>query len=248
MSDANQKLVDQYTEIARLAGALAHEIKNPLSTIRLNMELLAEDFGQEADNPLYRRALNKVKVVQQECQRLQNLLDDFLNFAKVRRLSLEPTHLNHQVRQVLNFFHPKAKESNIEVIDYLASDLPMVLIDRTAFDGALLNLLLNAQQAMPSGGQLVVRTSGARDGVALDLIDTGCGMDAQTQAHLFEAFFSTKRGGTGLGLATARKIIEAHGGQIRVQSEPGRGTQFTITLPVPAQIPAGTVTKQLPGP
>jgi signal transduction histidine kinase len=248
VSDVNQRLVDQYTEIARLAGALAHEIKNPLSTIRLNMELLAEDFSQDPENPLYRRALNKVKVVQQECQRLQDLLDDFLNFAKVRRLNLEPTNLNHQVRQVLGFFQPKAKESNIEIIDYLASDLPMVLLDRKAFDGALLNLLLNAQQAMPNGGQLVVRTSGARDGVALDLIDTGCGMDAHTLSHLFEAFFSTKRGGTGLGLATARKIVEAHGGQIRVQSELGRGTQFTITLPVPAQLTAGAVTGQLPGP
>lgn len=248
MNDDRQKLVDQYTEIARLAGGLAHEIKNPLSTIRLNMELLAEDFSQDPENPLFRRALNKVKVVQRECQRLQDLLDDFLNFAKVRKLNLEPTNLNQQVRQLLHFFLPKARESNIEVIDYLASDLPMVLLDRQAFDGAMLNLLLNAQQAMPNGGQLVVRTSGTRDGVELDLIDTGCGMDAETQARIFDAFFSTKRGGTGLGLPTARKIIEAHGGQIRVQSEPGRGTQFTITLPIPAQLPSGDKARQLPSP
>jgi len=248
VNDDRQKLVDQYTEIARLAGGLAHEIKNPLSTIRLNMELLAEDFSQDPDNPLFRRALNKVKIVQRECQRLQDLLDDFLNFAKVRKLNLEPTNLNQQVRQLLHFFQPKAKESNIEVIDYLASDLPMVLLDRQAFDGAMLNLLLNAQQAMPNGGQLVVRTSGTRDGVALDLIDTGCGMDAETQARIFDAFFSTKRGGTGLGLPTARKIIEAHGGQIRVQSEPGRGTQFTITLPIPAQLPSSDKARQLPSP
>ena len=249
MSDAHQKLVDQYTEIARLAGALAHEIKNPLSTIRLNMELLAEDFGQDPENPMHRRALNKLKTMQRECQRLQDLLDDFLNFAKVRRLKLEPANLNHAVRQALNFFQPKAKESGIEVIDYLASDLPMVLLDREAFHGVLLNLVLNAQQAMPKGGQLVVRTSVTRDGVALDLIDTGCGMDAETQSHLFEAFFSTKRGGTGLGLPTAQKIIESHGGQILVQSEKGKGTQFTIRLPVPARLPTdGVAVKQLPGP
>ena len=86
---------------------------------------------------------------------------------------------------------------------------------------------------MPDGGQLVVRTYNAAQGVALDLIDTGCGMDAETQAHAFDAFYSTKRGGSGLGLPTARKIIEAHGGHIAVQSEPGRGTRFTILLPVP---------------
>ncbi|MFH1266421.1 MAG: ATP-binding protein [Planctomycetota bacterium] len=238
-TDVNRKLVDQYTEIARLAGGLAHEIKNPLSTIRLNMELLAEDFGS-SENPRDRRALAKVKVVQQECRRLEELLDNFLDFAKVRRLKLEPTNLNQHVKEVLDFFQPKAREAGIELADYLASDLPTVLLDREVFRGALLNLVLNAQQAMPDGGQLVVRTSVIGEGVALDLIDTGCGIDEETLGHIFDAFYSTKRGGSGLGLPTTRKIIEAHGGRIQVQSEPGRGTQFTIRLPVPARLPAAT--------
>ncbi len=82
----------------------------------------------------------------------------------------------------------------------------------------------------------------------LDLIDTGCGMDEETRAHVFDAFFSTKRGGSGLGLPTARKIIEAHGGSIRVQSEPGRGTQFTIPLPVPARLPAAAAAAAIASP
>ena len=228
--EVHQKLVDQLAEMVRLVGGLAHEIKNPLSTIQLNMELLAEDLADE-ENPRNRRSLAKVRLVQRECQRLKALLEDFLNFAKVRRLKLEPTNLNHQVQQMLQFFAPKAKESGIEVIDYLSSDLPTVLLDREAFHGALLNLVLNAQQAMPQGGQLVVRTSVQGDGVALDLIDTGCGMDEKTREHIFDAFFSTKPGGSGLGLPTTRKIVEAHGGQISLQSELGRGTQFTIKLP-----------------
>ena len=241
-NDLNQKLVDQVTEIARLAGALAHEIKNPLSTIRLNMELLAEDF-RDSDSPRDRRALKRADLVQRECQRLQDLLDNFLSFAKIRRLKLEPSDLNAQITQVLDFFRPKARESQIEVVDYLSSDLPTVLLDRENFHGALLNLVLNAQQAMPKGGQLVVRTYVTADGVALDLIDTGCGMDEDTRAHVFEAFFSTKQSGSGLGLPTARKIIEAHGGRIRLQSEVGRGTQFTISLPVPARLPSGSNTQ-----
>jgi two-component system, NtrC family, sensor histidine kinase HydH len=243
---AHQKLVDQYTEIARLAGGLAHEIKNPLSTIRLNMELLAEDF-RDSDAPRERRAMRKIDLVQRECQRLQDLLDGFLDFAKVRRLKLEPSDLNVQVKQVLDFFRPKATEGRIEVIDYPSSDLATVLLDRESFHGALLNLVLNAQQAMPDGGQLVVRTYNTAHGVALDLIDSGCGMDAETQAHAFEAFYSTKRGGSGLGLPTARKIVEAHGGRIIVQSEVGRGTQFTIFLPVPPRLPGeGMKTVYLP--
>jgi two-component system, NtrC family, sensor histidine kinase HydH len=235
--EANQKLLDQYTEIARLAGGLAHEIKNPLSTIRLNMELLAEDLAA-SESPRDRRMLRKVQIVERECQRLQDLLDNFLNYTKLRRLKLEPSDLNEQVRQVLEFFRPKAVESKIELIDYLTSDLPTVLLDREAFHGALLNLVLNAQQAMPDGGQLVVRTHLTREGAALDLIDTGCGMDSETRARIFETFFSTKPGGSGLGLPTARKIIEAHGGRIDLQSEKGRGTQVTIALPVPARLPA----------
>ncbi len=233
----NQRLVDQYTEIARLAGALAHEIKNPLSTIRLNMDLMAEEFA-ESESPRERRVLAKVRVVQRECQRLQELLDNFLDFAKVRRYNFQPTDLNQGVRQVLELFKPKAQQAKIELVDYLASDLPTVLLDREAFHAALLNLMLNAEQAMPDGGQLVVRTYSTVQGVALELIDTGCGMDEETLEHIFEAFFSTKKGGSGLGLPTAKKIIEGHGGRITVRSELGRGTQFTIHLPIPRQLPA----------
>jgi signal transduction histidine kinase len=238
-SDADKRLVDQYQEIARLAGGLAHEIKNPLSTIRLNMELLAEDLA-ESDSARDQRALRKVQVVERECQRLQDLLDHFLDYTKIRALRLEPTALNDAVERVLEFFRPKAKEAGIGLTTYLSPDLPTVLLDREAFHGALLNLVLNAEQAVEAGGQIVVRTYATADGVALDLIDTGCGMDEDTRSRIFDAFFSTKSGGSGLGLPTTRKIVEAHGGQINVQSELGRGTQFTVKLPVPARISAGS--------
>jgi signal transduction histidine kinase len=204
------------------------------------MELLAEDFA-EGESQRERRALAKVQVVQRECRRLQDLLDNFLSFAKVRKLNQQPSNLNLQVKQVVDFFRPKAAETGIEIVDYLAADLPTVLLDREAFHGALLNLVLNAEQAMPDGGQLVVRTSAVGDGVALDLIDTGCGMSADTQAHIFDAFFSTKGSGSGLGLPTARKIIEAHGGTISLQSALGHGTQFTIKLPLPARLADQTI-------
>jgi signal transduction histidine kinase len=236
--EINQRLVDQYTEIATLAGTLAHEIKNPLSTIRLNMELLAEDLG-EGDTPRDKRALAKVAVVQRECQRLQDLLDGFLSFARVRPMQLEPADLNAEVEELLHFFRPKAEESGIEIRWYPDPDLPTVQIDREALRGALLNLIINAQQAMPGGGQLMLRTQPTRWGVRLDLVDNGCGMDDDTRSKIFQAFYSTKRGGSGLGLPITRKVIEGHGGIIWVQSEVGRGTQFTIELPVTARLPAG---------
>lgn len=221
---------DKYTEIARLAGGLAHEIKNPLSTIRLNVELLAEELG-EIDLPQGRRALRKVEIVQRECSRLEELLNDFLNFARAHSIELHPADINQDIREIIEFFRPQAEESGIEITEYLASDLPTVMLDKRSFHRALLNLVLNAQQAMPHGGQLVLRTRSNGNEAAIDLIDTGSGMDEKTLTHLFDVFYSTKRNGSGLGLATTKKIIEAHGGQIAVQSEVNCGTQFTITLP-----------------
>ena len=123
---AERRLADQYAQFVQLVGGLAHEIKNPLSTIRLNLELLAEDFD-EAETPTQRRAVQKIAVVQRECQRLQDLLDDFLHFARVGRLPLAPHDLNAQVTRALDFFQPSAEASGIEVSRYLDPDLPRVL-------------------------------------------------------------------------------------------------------------------------
>jgi signal transduction histidine kinase len=171
-----------------------------------------------------------------QCTRLENLLNDFLKFARVRQLDLSPGDLNEQVERVLDLYEPQARESHVEVVRYLDPELPTVLLDEQALQAALVNLVKNALEAMPSGGQLVARSRMTRSGVALDLIDTGCGMDDRTALQMFEAFYSTKPAGSGLGLPTARKIIEAHGGRIGVQSEFGRGTQFTLEFPTPARL------------
>ena len=226
---------DVYRSFSELVGALAHEIRNPLSTIRLNMELLAEDF-QEPENPRERRAIAKIELVRQECDRLQKLLGDFLDFARQESLDLEPGNLNTEMSDLLEFFSPEAKRSNVEIVRYLDPALPAVRLDHKTFRSAVLNLLLNAVQAMHEGGQLVVRTRLSGMGVVLELIDTGPGMDEETLARAFRAFYTTKQGGSGLGLPTTRKVIEAHGGSIDIQSAPGRGTKVAIWLPVPPRL------------
>lgn len=243
VDDPGRSKAETYAEFAALVGALAHEIRNPLSTIRLNMELLAEDFEHtDPDSPTKqrdRRAKAKIDLVRQECDRLQKLLGDFLDFARQERLTLEPGSLNVELDQLLDFFAPQARDAAVEIVRYLDPELPMVRLDRETFRSAVLNLLINAVQALEAGGQLVVRTRPAGLGVLVELIDTGPGMDADTLAKVFRAFYTTKQGGSGLGLPTARKIVEAHGGSIDIQSTPGRGTKVTIWLPAPPRLPTG---------
>jgi signal transduction histidine kinase len=229
----NRRLMEQYTEIAVLAGGLAHEIKNPLSTIRLNLQLLAEDFA-DAKSARDKRALQKIRTVESACERMQNTLEEFLRFSRigVEGLPRSPCNLNAVVQEMIDFVTPQAAEGGIEIVSFLHANLPPVLLDRDLFKQALLNLLLNAQNAMPAGGQIVLQTQPLADDVQLDVIDNGVGMDAETRTKIFRPFFSTRRDGSGLGLPTTRKIIEAHDGTISVQSEKGKGTRFTIVLPI----------------
>jgi len=175
-------------------------------------------------------------MVSRQCTRLENLLNDFLRFNRVSRLDLRLGSLNEQVERVLDLFAAQAAEAGVEIVRYLDPDLPSILLNAETLQAALVNLVKNALEAMPDGGQLTVRTRITRQGVALDLIDTGVGMDERTAMRMFEPFFTTKSGGSGLGLPTARRIIEAHGGRIGVHSEVGVGTQFTLEFPTPARI------------
>src|SRR5438477_4771723 len=233
--NALDELRGRYAELAALAGSLAHEIKNPLSVIRMNMDLLGEDFA-EPQSPKERRALAKIEMVSRQCTRLENLLNDFLRFNKVRNLELTLGSLNEQVGRVLDLFAALAEESHIEIVRYLDPDLRSILLNAETLQAALVNLVKNALEAMPDGGQLTARTWVTRQGVALDLIDTGIGMDERTAMKMFDAFYTTKSGGSGLGLPTARRIIEAHGARISVHSDVGIGTQFTLEFPTPARI------------
>jgi signal transduction histidine kinase len=232
-------LNQQYAELAEVAGGFIHDIKNHLGALGLNLQLLAEDF-KEPQNLRERRALERVLRLQAECQQLVDLSNDFLRFARMQDLELAAAELAGVIEEMLDFFGPSARAANIEIKSYLPADLPPVALDRDMFKQALLNLLLNAEQAMPSGGVITLQASAESGGVRLDVIDTGKGMAPEVVAKAFKPFFSTRPGGSGLGLATTRKIIEAHGGTITLQSEAGRGTKFTIHLPAatPADRPA----------
>ena len=227
------RLRGQYDEIAQLAGGLAHEIRNPLSTMRLNLDLLAEDFRDPA-NDRERRALQKIDRVRKESHRLEGLLEDFLRFIRVGALPESPADLNAVVEDIRDFCEPQSLAQGIVTRSQADPELPKVPLHVDAFKQAILNLVRNAQHAMPDGGELILRTRFDRvEGFAvLDVIDTGPGIAPEALPRVFEPFFSTRARGTGLGLPLTRRIVEAHGGSIDLESERGKGTQFTIRLPI----------------
>lgn len=221
----------RYAELAELAGGFIHEIKNHLSTLSLNLQLLAEDFDL-AETQRERRAQTRIQRLQMECQRLVDVSNDFLRFARIQELERRPCSLNEVVQTMLDFFSPTARQANVSVNSYVPADLPMVRIDPEQFQQALLNLLLNAEQAMPEGGEITLQAAAEANAVRLEIIDNGPGMPQEVLAKVFKPFYTTKPGGNGLGLPITRKIIEAHGGTLDVQSEAGRGTKFTIRFPI----------------
>ena len=156
---------------------------------------MAEDF-QDPQSQRERRALERAVRLQSECQRLVEVSNDFLRFARIKELDFQPTSLAEVIEDLVDFFEPTARQAKIEIKCYLPADLPRVQLGRELFKQALLNLLLNAQQAMPNGGQVTIQASvqkqGEHDGVCLCIIDTGKGMMPEVMAKAFKPFFSTR--------------------------------------------------------
>ncbi len=221
---------ERLAELGTLTGGLAHEIKNPLSTVQLNLQLLAEDLTP--DNPAYARVHNRLKTVQKETSRLRDILDDFLRYAGKIEIDRQPTDINELLEDLVDFFLPQAQQQKSKV-RLKRSDQPLVVpIDSRLIKQAVLNLMINALQAMPEGGELIL-SAGKQDGQALiDVIDTGRGIAPDALDKIFQAYYTSKKGGTGLGLAMTRRIVQEHGGSVSVRSEPNKGSDFTLRLPL----------------
>jgi signal transduction histidine kinase len=221
---------ERLAELGTLTGGLAHEIKNPLSTVQLNLQLLAEDLTP--DNPAYPRIVNRLQTVQKETSRLRDILDDFLRYAGQLELDRQPTDLNELLEDLVDFFLPQAQAHRAK-LRLKRSEGPLVAdVDPKLIKQALLNLMLNALQAMPEGGELIL-SAAREDGQALvDVIDTGKGIAPEALAKIFTAYYTSKKGGTGLGLAMTQRIVKEHGGQLTVTSEQGKGSDFSLRLPL----------------
>ncbi len=222
---------ERSTAMGRLAAALAHEIRNPLNFINLSIDHVRERLGPDDSRRRedFDRILSNVKA---EISRLNRLVRDFLSFGKPMRLDQRPCAMDELVREVAAVVDHKAKDQGIAVATEIDEPLPTLVADPELLKTCFLNLMINAIDAMPTGGVLTVGLRREQDGIVTTVADTGQGMSVQEIRDAFEPYFSTKETGVGLGLALTRKIVEDHGGTVELASEPGRGTTARIRLPL----------------
>jgi two-component system, NtrC family, sensor kinase len=220
---------ERLAAIGKMAAHVTHEIRNPLSSIGLNIELLDEELAQ-GDVPGESRAL--LKSITREVERLEHLSEEYLRVARLPQPRMEADDVAALVRDLDSFVRPEMERASCTVKLDIAADLPPALFDEAQIRQALLNLLRNAREAMSDGGVIDLRILAEGMSVVVSIEDRGGGISDEIRARVFDPFFSTKGEGTGLGLAITRQIVEAHGGTITCDARPGGGTVFRISLPI----------------
>lgn len=218
---------ERLATIGKMAAHITHEIRNPLSSIGLNVELLEEEVASEKE------AAQLLAAIKAEVDRLSRISEQYLSVARRPRPRLVSERVDDLVRELVAFVRPELDRAGVTVEVVADGDLPEIELDESQLRQALLNLIRNAREAMPKGGSIAiyVRREPASGGVAITVDDTGAGIPEEARASIFDPFFTTKQRGTGLGLAVTRDIVEAHGGTIACEPREGGGTRFRIALP-----------------
>ncbi|HSR11469.1 MAG TPA: ATP-binding protein [Thermodesulfobacteriota bacterium] len=224
---------EKLSSLANLAAGVAHEIRNPLNAIGMAIQRLQREFEPaEKDRKEYR---DFTDVLRGEVDRVNRIIEQFLFFARPARLDLKPVELGGVLKNLVLLCKEEAERNQVRIAEKVGLDLPLLDLDRERIHEALWNIVRNAMQAMPRGGELRIAAAAvrAKSRVEIEIADTGEGISPENLGRIFDYYFTTKEGGMGLGLPLAHKIVEGHGGSIEVDSVPGKGTSFRIMLPIP---------------
>ncbi len=214
-----------------LALNLAHEIRNPLNAAKLQLHLLTRDVGKLAEEDARSALIRRSEIVGDEIARLNRLLTEFLELARPRGITREPVRLSELVDSVLSLERVAAEARGVRIVRHLKQGLA-ALGDAEKLRQVVLNLVVNALEAMKDGGVLTVSVTEEPDGVVMSIQDTGSGIDTGVLPQVFDPFFTTKEGGTGLGLSIVRKIVDQHRGEVRLDTVIGKGTTVSVRLPM----------------
>jgi two-component system NtrC family sensor kinase len=227
IEEREQRLIrsERLATVGRMAAQITHEIRNPLASLGLYVELLGDELSGDGE------ARRLVASIGNEIDRLSEITETYLRFVRLPRPKLEREDLGAIATAVMEFARAELSKGGISLELSVAAGLPEVAADENQIRQALLNLVRNAREAMPSGGKLRVEVAGAVGQVRMSITDTGPGIAPEHLGKIFDPFFSTKEKGTGLGLALVQQILAEHGGRIEVASPSGGGTVFTLTLP-----------------
>ena len=221
---------ERLAALGRVTAGVAHEVKNPLNSMRLWLENLKESLPDDPENG----SQQAVQVLDKEIDRLDAVVKRFLDFTRPMEVRLESTKLADLLREVVEIAKPQLQKARIHVAQLLPIDVPEVYVDPALLKQAVLNLILNAIEAMPNGGQLRLILSRRGEMAEITVADTGKGIPVENRQKIFQLFFTTRPGGSGIGLASAFRIVQLHNGSIDFTSEVGRGTTFRIELPLAA--------------
>jgi len=220
--------------IGKMSAQIAHEIRNPLSSMSLNAELLGDEIDSTSNVDLpHARAL--LASIQEQVDIMTHVIEDYLQFSRIPEIRPEKVSLNALISGIIDSMGPEFRQNNAQVLPRLSRQMPEISLDSYQFRIALVNILRNSLEAMPGGGRIVLSTELRNGHAAVSLADTGVGIPPDNIDRVFAPFFTTKDNGTGLGLSLAQQIIEKHGGDISCTSSPGQGTRFTIDLPLDAR-------------
>ena len=219
---------ERLSELGNMAATVAHEIRNPLNSVSMGLQRLKAEFTPTGDSEEYAHFLN---LMQDEVRRLNSTVEQFLSLARPLKLNQEQIRIDEFLDEITTLLAADAHASKVDIELKVAPNLPPLRADRNYFKQLLLNLMLNAVQAMPGGGKLSVQAVAEKEFLRLNIRDQGIGIEAENLSKIFEPYFTTKTNGSGLGLAIARRIAEAHGGKIAVESWPGQGSCFRVSLP-----------------
>jgi PAS domain S-box-containing protein len=221
---------ERLAALGRITAGVAHEVKNPLNSMRLWLENLKESLPHEPDSG----SQQAVQVLDKEIDRLDAVVKRFLDFTRPMDVRLEATQIADVLKEVVEVAKPQLQKSKIQVAQLIPIDVPEVYVDRALLKQAVLNLVLNAVEAMPGGGQLRLMLSRRGEMAEITVGDTGKGIPTENRQKIFQLFFTTRPGGSGIGLASTFRIVQLHNGSIDFTSEVGRGTTFRIELPLAA--------------
>ena len=233
--EETQKRVEKLEVAGRLAAGVAHEIKNPLNSLGLIIDHLKDRFKAKMELPDREKFTELTDNMKAEVERLNEIVEGFLRYAKPSALLRQLTDLNELVGETLTFLTPEADCQQVKIIKRFERNIPKILIDYHQIRQALINLVINAFQAMPNGGEIHVFTdvhSQSQNELIVSILDTGGGIPAENLGRLFDPYFTTRSRGFGLGLSIVERIIQEHNGRIEIKSPPGKGATFTIFLPL----------------